>query len=194
MRETAPICRLCGLARRTPTTCYGNRTEQRTTPLRHLPGTIQGPAATPELTYRKADLHLHSNFSYDVLNLPELSPRALYDKAVAKGMGFFCLTDHDTMKGYEALRAELAREFGDQPPIPLISGVEIKVKDPKIRHTVHVNVLGLDRRDWGSSARRRRSHRATSSPTAGSTTSTTPTTIRSGSSAASWATWPGSPS
>ena len=38
--------------------------------------------------HRKADLHLHSNFSYDVLNLPQLSPRALYDKAVRKGMGF----------------------------------------------------------------------------------------------------------
>jgi len=119
-------------------------------------GNIDGPnATTTEL--KKADLHLHSNFSYDVLNLPELSPRALYDKAVAKGMGFFCLTDHETMKGYEALRAELEREYGDAPPIPLISGVEIKVHDPKIGHTVHVNVLGLDRKDLGQLARRRRS-------------------------------------
>jgi predicted metal-dependent phosphoesterase TrpH len=72
-------------------------------------------------------------------------------------MDFFCLTDHDTMKGYEALRAQLAAEFGDQPPIPLMSGVEIKVRDPEVGHTVHVNVLGLDRRDLGQLARRRRS-------------------------------------
>lgn len=91
-----------------------------------------------------------------MLNLPELSPRALYDKAIARGMGFFCLTDHETLRGYEALQGELHAEYGDQPPIPLISGVEIKVRDPKIRHTVHVNVLGLDRSHLGQLARRRR--------------------------------------
>lgn len=125
--------------------------------MRHLPGTIEGPATSPVLRYKKADLHLHSNFSYDVLNLPELSPRSLYDKAVERGMDFFCLTDHETMKGYESLRAELEREFGDALPIPLISGVEIKVRDPRVGHTVHINVLGLDRRDLGQLARRRRS-------------------------------------
>ena len=118
---------------------------------------IEGLQYRPELACRKADLHLHSNYSYDVLNLPELSPRALYDKAVARGMGFFTLTDHETMKGYEALRRELELEFGETPPIPLISGVEIKVVDPGIGHTIHVNVLGLDRKDLGQLARRRRS-------------------------------------
>jgi predicted metal-dependent phosphoesterase TrpH len=118
---------------------------------------VEGSRYVPGQVLPKADLHLHSNYSYDVLNLPELSPRALYDQALAKGMGFFCLTDHDTMKGYEALDAELRAEFGDQPPIPLISGIEIKVRDPKIRHTVHINVLGLDRKQMGQLARRRRS-------------------------------------
>jgi predicted metal-dependent phosphoesterase TrpH len=120
---------------------------------------IEGTAFVPVDGLKRADLHLHSNYSYDVLNLPELSPRALYDKAVAIGMGFFCLTDHDTMKGYEALAAQLRVEFDDQPPIPLISGIELKVKDPKIRHTVHVNVLGLDRSQMGQLARRRHSMR-----------------------------------
>jgi predicted metal-dependent phosphoesterase TrpH len=121
----------------------------------HTPKIIEGSHFVPGSNLKRADLHLHSNFSYDVLNLPELSPRVLYDKAVAKGMGFFCLTDHDTMKGYEALSQELRAEFGDEPPIPLISGIELKVKDPKIRHTVHVNVLGLDRGQMGQLARRR---------------------------------------
>ncbi len=92
-----------------------------------------------------------------MLNLPELSPRALYDKAVADGMGFFTLTDHETLLGIEALRRELAAEFGEKPPIPVISGIEIKVRDPKIGHTVHVNVLGLDQRQMLALARRRKS-------------------------------------
>lgn len=126
----------------------------------HVSKIVEGSTFVHGPAVRRADLHLHSSFSHDVLNLPELSPRALYNKAVAKGMGFFCLTDHDTMRGYEALVAELQAEFGDQPPIPLIPGIEIKVKDPGIRHTVHVNVLGLDRRQMGQLARRRRSMRA----------------------------------
>ncbi len=118
---------------------------------------VHGTRYQPGLTYRKADLHLHSSFSYDVLNLPELSPRALYDKAVARGMGFFTLTDHDTIRGVEALQKELERDYGDHPPIPVISGVELKVKDPEIGHTIHVNVLGLDHRQFRQLARRRKS-------------------------------------
>jgi predicted metal-dependent phosphoesterase TrpH len=126
-------------------------------PKTHASRLIDGNNFAPDTELRGADLHLHSNFSYDVLNLPELSPRALYDKAVERGMGLFCLTDHDTLKGCEALETELRAEFGDRPPIPLIPGIEIKVKDPKIRHTIHVNVLGLDRKQMGQLARRRRS-------------------------------------
>lgn len=119
-------------------------------------GLIQGAAFRRELTHRKADLHLHSNYSYDVLNLPELSPRALYDRAVACGMGFFTLTDHETIRGIEALRKELAHEFGDAPPIPVLTGIEIKVRDPRIGHTIHVNVLGLDQAQMLELARRRK--------------------------------------
>jgi len=93
-----------------------------------------------------ADLHVHSCYSHDVPNLPDFSPRALYARAVALGMGFFTLTDHDTLDGIEALQAELTKEFGGQPPIPVIPGVELKVRDPQVGHTIHVNVLGLDRR------------------------------------------------
>lgn len=117
---------------------------------------IPGPAYDPTLEYKKADLHLHSSYSYDVLNLPQLSPRALYEKAIRKGMGFFTLTDHDTMKGIVALERELEVEFGDRLPIPLIRGIEIKVCDPAVGHTVHVNVLGLDLHQMGQLARRRK--------------------------------------
>lgn len=122
-----------------------------------IAGTVNGPAYRQGLSYKKADLHLHSSYSYDVLNLPELSPRALYEKAVAMGMGFFTLTDHETMLGIAALKKELAAEYGDAPPIPVITGIEIKVRDPKIGHTVHVNVLGLDERQMLALARRRKS-------------------------------------
>lgn len=107
--------------------------------------------------FKKADLHLHSSFSGDVPDLPELSPRALYNKAVALGMDYFTLTDHDTMKGVRALAQELAREFGQQPPIPLVPGVELKVRDPLIGHTVHINVLNLNTRQLRELGRRRRS-------------------------------------
>jgi predicted metal-dependent phosphoesterase TrpH len=118
---------------------------------------VYGPTYDPDRTYKKADLHLHSNYSYDVLNLPELSPRNLYDKAVAKGMGFFTLTDHETIRGIDALRRELERDYGDAPPIPIIRGIEIKVRDPKVGHTVHVNILGLDQTQMLELARRRKS-------------------------------------
>jgi predicted metal-dependent phosphoesterase TrpH len=118
---------------------------------------IHGPNYRADLPYKKADLHLHSNYSYDVLNLPELSPRNLYRKAVAKEMGFFTLTDHETTRGIDALRLELEREYDGGPPIPVISGIEIKVRDPQVGHTVHVNVLGLDQRQMLELARRRKS-------------------------------------
>jgi predicted metal-dependent phosphoesterase TrpH len=124
---------------------------------RNARGIVNGTAYQEGLAYRKADLHLHSNYSYDVLNIDDLSPRALYDKAVRQGMGFFTLTDHDTLKGIEALRAELTAEFGDHPPIPILNGVEMRLMDPSIGHYIHVNVLGLDRAQFQELARRRRS-------------------------------------
>lgn len=120
-------------------------------------GSIQGSRYEPQDDLRKADLHLHSNFSYDVVNLPELSPRALYEKAVRMGMGFFTLTDHETMRGIESLRKDLDREYGSAPPIPLIPGIEIKVRDPRLEHTIHVNVLGLDQDQMLALARSRKS-------------------------------------
>ncbi len=126
---------------------------------RPLRGPINGVKFRSDLESKKADLHLHSNFSYDVLNVPQLSPRSLYDKAVARGMGFFTLTDHETMRGIESLRMELNHAYDDAPPIPLINGIEIKIRDPEIGHAIHVNVLGLNHRQMIELARRRRSMR-----------------------------------
>ncbi|MCK4413700.1 MAG: PHP domain-containing protein [Candidatus Eisenbacteria sp.] len=106
---------------------------------------------------RKADLHVHSNFSPDVPNLAIFSPRALYRRAVEEGMDFFALTDHDTIDGVEVLRRDLREEFGDHWPIPVITGVELKVLDPSIGHTIHINVLGLERRHLDALMTRRRS-------------------------------------
>ena len=124
---------------------------------RSLRGPIDGVGLRPDLELKKADLHLHSNVSYDVLNLPELSPRSLYDRAVERGMGFFTLTDHETIRGIEKLRRELDREFDGAPPIPVITGIEMKVRDPKIGHAIHVNVLGLNQSQMLELARRRKS-------------------------------------
>jgi predicted metal-dependent phosphoesterase TrpH len=124
---------------------------------RTLRAPVKGSAHRPGLELKKADLHLHSSYSFDVLNLPELSPRALYDKAIAKGMDFFTLTDHETMKGIQVLERELERDFGEEPPIPVIPGIEMKVRDPKVGHTVHINVLGLSQKQMLDLARRRKS-------------------------------------
>ncbi|MBM3286418.1 MAG: PHP domain-containing protein [Candidatus Eisenbacteria bacterium] len=129
----------------------------RSDPISAPGGATRKPAQWADLHLKKADLHLHSSHSFDVLDLPALSPRALYDKAVKRGMGFFTLTDHDTMRGVEELKRDLAVEYGESPPIPLIAGIEIKVRDPRIGHTVHVNVLGLDQAQMIELARRRRS-------------------------------------
>jgi predicted metal-dependent phosphoesterase TrpH len=110
-----------------------------------------------QVSRMRADLHVHSNYSYDVPNLPEFSPRALYDRAVESGMGLFALTDHDTLDGFLALRRELRDAYGDRPPIPLLSGVEIKVCDPAVGHTIHVNVLGLAPEQFVELTRRTRS-------------------------------------
>jgi predicted metal-dependent phosphoesterase TrpH len=121
-----------------------------------IPGIVLNFGYDPIRSYGMADLHLHSHYSHDVINLPELSPRALYDRAVRLGMDFFTLTDHGTIKGIEALRRSLAADYGSDWPIPVIPGIEMTIRDPAIGHTVHINVLGMDRPQLVELARRRR--------------------------------------
>lgn len=117
---------------------------------------LPGRAFVPGIPHVRADLHLHSSFSYDVINHPALAPRALYERARERGMGLFTLTDHETMRGILSLQSELREEFGDTPPIPAVTGIEIYVRDPRVGHVIHVNVLGLDQKQANALAKRRR--------------------------------------
>jgi len=94
---------------------------------------------------RKADLHVHSSYSFDVPDLPALSPRALFEAALGhpdadRRMDFFALTDHDTMEGYEALM----RQLSEPDRALVIPGVEHTLFDPSLGFTIHVNLYGLD--------------------------------------------------
>jgi hypothetical protein len=87
-----------------------------------------------------ADLHVHTWCSHDVLPVAQNDPLRLYEKARRAGMSFVTFTDHDTMAAYDQIG--WTREN-------LVTGVEIKVLDRKrVGFTVHVNVFGLDRRQF----------------------------------------------
>lgn len=70
----------------------------------------------------KPDLHMHTTASDGVL-----SPRALVDFAVSRGVTIMAVTDHDTFDGADSLR-------GADTPIPVITGVELSMKDMKGLH------------------------------------------------------------
>ncbi|MBU0743575.1 hypothetical protein KKG45_10440 [bacterium] len=94
---------------------------------------------------RKADLHVHSSYSFDVPLLPALHPRALFETALGhrdadRRMDYFVLTDHDTMDGYEALM----RRLSESDRALVIPGVEHTLYDPSLGFTIHVNLYGLD--------------------------------------------------
>jgi predicted metal-dependent phosphoesterase TrpH len=88
--------------------------------------------------WKAADLHVHTNKSFDVLPHASLSPAALYEKAKAKGMSFVTFTDHDTIEGHKEVQKQ-----------DLVVGVEIKVLDKRIGHTVHINVYEVDDTQYG---------------------------------------------
>ncbi|MBZ9569506.1 PHP domain-containing protein [Patescibacteria group bacterium] len=71
----------------------------------------------------KADLHMHTNFSYD--GLP--SPREVVDAAILKKIDCICITDHGEIRGaIEALR------FAEGKPILVIPGIESRAKEGEI--------------------------------------------------------------
>jgi 3',5'-nucleoside bisphosphate phosphatase len=82
-----------------------------------------------------ADLHAHSTFSDGTL-----SPRALVERAHARGVEMFALTDHDEVRGLPAAAAA-ARELG----LRFVPGVEVSVTFAG--HTVHIVGLGVDAAD-----------------------------------------------
>lgn len=75
------------------------------------------------------DLHSHSNCSDGLL-----TPAALVERAVQRGVDVLALTDHDEVKGLPAAR-EAAAQWG----LRLIDGVEISV----LWETVTLHIVGL---------------------------------------------------
>lgn len=87
-----------------------------------------------------SDLHMHTTASDGVL-----SPGALVEFAVQRGVTLMAVTDHDTFDGADSLR-------GVETPIPVLTGVELSMADmrglhllgygltdaPELRNTVRV--------------------------------------------------------
>lgn len=70
----------------------------------------------------KPDLHMHTTASDGVL-----SPLELVEFAAQRGVTHMAITDHDTFDGADSLR-------GKETPIPVITGVELSMKDMKGLH------------------------------------------------------------
>lgn len=70
----------------------------------------------------RPDLHMHSTFSDGVL-----TPAQLVEKAAALGVTAMAITDHDIFGGADSLR-------GTQTPIPVITGVELSLRDMRNLH------------------------------------------------------------
>lgn len=87
--------------------------------------------------WRKADLHVHSTCSPDVLPCPDFQPEQIYRTARQRGLDYLSITDHDSMDAYDLIGWE--REG-------LVPGVEITLQDWKeVGHTLHINVYQLNR-------------------------------------------------
>ena len=101
------------------------------------------PERAAELTeegWRRADLHVHTSCSFDVLPVRDLHPESLYEKALHMGMDYITFTDHDTIDAYKILGWD--REN-------LVPGVEISVYDPEFAgHALHINIFELDREEF----------------------------------------------
>ena len=89
--------------------------------------------------YANADLHCHSTVSDGTL-----SPEALAQRAHARGVALWALTDHDEIGGLDR-----AAQMAAQLRMPFLSGVEISVTF--IDTTVHIIGLGFD---WQAAALR----------------------------------------
>lgn len=90
--------------------------------------------------WKRADLHMHTTCSFDVLPVRDLHPESLYEKALELGMDYITFTDHDTVDAYEILGWDQEK---------LIPGVEMSLYDPEfVGHTLHINVFELDREEF----------------------------------------------
>ena len=90
--------------------------------------------------WKRADLHVHTTCSFDVLPVRDLHPESLYEKALKLGMDYITFTDHDTIEAYEILGWNREK---------LIPGVEMSVYDPEFAgHSLHINIFEFDRDEF----------------------------------------------
>lgn len=102
--------------------------------------TPERAAELMEEGWKRADLHVHTTCSFDVLPVRDLHPESLYEKALKLGMDYITFTDHDTVEAYEILGWDREK---------LVPGVEMSVHDPEFAgHALHINVFELDREDF----------------------------------------------
>ena len=67
----------------------------------------------------KADLHIHTDFSYDGIS----SPEQVVDSAIKKGIRCICITDHQETKG-----AFRALKYSFDKNILVVPGIEVSAK------------------------------------------------------------------
>jgi predicted metal-dependent phosphoesterase TrpH len=93
-----------------------------------------------EKGWKRADLHVHTTCSFDVLPARDLHPESLYEKALELGMDYITFTDHDTVEAYDVLGWDREK---------LVPGVEMSVYDPEFAgHALHINIFELDREEF----------------------------------------------
>lgn len=73
---------------------------------------------------------------------PGYTPRELYEKAMARGMDFFCLTDTTGIEGYSQLIRDCPKAKERT-----ISGTETVVSIPGREYKLHLNIFGLSEED-----------------------------------------------
>ena len=83
-----------------------------------------------------ADLHVHTNCSFDVLPVKELClPRAFMKRLSGKALDYITFTDHNTIEAYEILGWDREK---------LVPGVEMTVCDFDFAgHALHINVFRI---------------------------------------------------
>ena len=54
------------------------------------------------------------------------APKEVYDRVIKNGMDFFCLTDHDTIEGWQQLIKEYPKTWSK-----VITGVELTTRIPR---------------------------------------------------------------
>lgn len=85
-----------------------------------------------EVLWRKVDLHIHSNASYDC----ELSVEALVDEVVKCGINLFSVTDHNCIDNVSKIQEVVRRKKDQGIELEYLPGLEIRTD--KGGHAIHV--------------------------------------------------------